>query len=68
MTDSNQSPSDVAIMNNDGDNRYRDKNKKFKKLFFEYSGLLPFFIFSILFIYIGEYILLTLDFKFMAFF
>jgi len=50
MTDSNQSPSDVAIMNNDGDNRYRDKNKKFRKLFFEYSGLLPFFIFSILFI------------------
>jgi ABC-type uncharacterized transport system permease subunit len=49
MTETNQSLSDVAIMNNDGDNRYRD-NKKLKQLFFEYSGLLPFFIFSILFI------------------
>lgn len=50
MTDSNQSLSEVAIMNNDGDYRYRDQNSKLKKIIFDYSGLFPFFIFAILFI------------------
>ena len=44
MTDNNQSLDEVAIMKSDGDSRYGDKNKKIRQIFFEYSGLIPFFI------------------------
>ena len=50
MTDKNQSLNDVAIIQSDGDYRYRDKNNKLRQLFFEFSGLIPFFIFAALFI------------------
>ena len=40
----------VAAQLKGGDIRYQSKNTVFKKLFFDYSGLVPFFIFSIIFI------------------
>lgn len=49
MTDI-QSQNVVAAQKLGGDNRYKSKNATFKKLFFDYSGLIPFFIFSAMFI------------------
>lgn len=40
----------VAAQKTGGDNRYKSKNTSLKKLFFDYSGLIPFFIFSAIFI------------------
>jgi len=50
MTEINQSLNDVAITQSGGDNRYRDKSNKLRQLFFEFSGLIPFFVFAALFI------------------
>ena len=50
MTEINQSLNDVAITQSGGDNRYRDKGNKLRQLFFEFSGLIPFFVFATLFI------------------
>lgn len=49
MTDI-QSQNVVAAQKMGGDNRYKSKNTTFKKLFFDYSGLIPFFLFSAMFI------------------
>ena len=49
MTDI-QSQNVVAAQKLGGDNRYKSKNTTFKKLFFDYSGLIPFFIFAVIFI------------------
>lgn len=40
----------VAAHNKGGDIRYQTKNITFKKAFFDYSGLIPFFLFAIFFI------------------
>jgi len=45
-----QSQNVVAAQKLGGDNRYKSKNTTFKKLFFDYSGLIPFFIFAAMFI------------------
>ncbi len=63
MTDNNQSLDEVAIMKSDGDSRYGDKNKKIRQIFFEYSGLIPFFIFAILFIGIPTLVVILNAFK-----
>lgn len=49
MTDI-QSQNVVAAQKMGGDNRYKSKNTSLKKLFFDYSGLIPFFLFSAMFI------------------
>ena len=49
MTDI-QSQNVVAAQKMGGDNRYKSKNTSLKKLFFDYSGLIPFFLFAAMFI------------------
>ncbi len=45
-----QSQNVVAAQKKGGDNRYKYNNIEIKKLFFDYSGLIPFFIFAAIFI------------------
>lgn len=45
-----QSQNVVAAQKKGGDNRYKYNNIEIKKLFFDYSGLSPFFIFAAIFI------------------
>ena len=50
MTEKNQSRNIVAATERGGDNRYRRQSTNIRKTLFDFSGLIPFFIFAILFI------------------